>query len=298
MKPHLTLLTYWLRLRSCPQYRSSLPLWLAAEAGLTLLESLVAIVVLMIILGFIAAPITMSIGGRVQSRKADQAQQVAQLFSENTRLKISQLQTWTYSTTASITNASPTLSYAPTGAIPPLDQSTLTVSQVAAPTALCADLTACNSTDWFTYDLDQDSTPDFYVQVFRVDDVQVPSTNEVIGFDMGVRVYDAESADYLGSLETDKQSIGLTSGLGNLKQPLAVVYTSAYRGEDDSTLVGLKPCTVDDVVGSPETNAITTLETNFSYSVVEDGDADTDVSAQNPEAGSEVPCGIKVEISR
>jgi len=280
------------------------------EEGMTLLEALVAIVVLTIVLGSIAVPVAITVGSRVQNREVEQAQQIAQSFAEQTRLQLSLLSTWTYAgTTPSITSATPTLSYSPLGSIPQLPAASYsTVASVPAPTTNCnitgPNYTAsCAANTLFGYDLDKDGVSDFYVQTFRVSDVRSPS-NEVIGFDMGVRVYPLESLTKLGSLTTTRRSLGFTSGIGDPTEPIATLYTSLYRSEESEALVGFNACTVVNVLSASSTSAISTItssptnkDTKFSYSLVNNGDATDSVVAQDPPAGTIVLCGEEIKIT-
>lgn len=323
MKPYLTCFTYLLRLRRYARSQGVLsqgvqPRSLGSpgisfeDEGLTLIEALMAIVVLTIVLGSIAIPVAITVGSRVQNRKVEQAQQIAQYFTEQTRLQMSLLSTWTYAgTTPSISSATPTLSYSPVGAIPPLPTvSYSTVASVPAPTTNCnvtgpSYSVTCPSTAIFGYDLDEDAlgAPDFYVQTFRVSDVRSPS-NEVIGFDMGVRVYPLESLARLGSLSTIPLSVGFSSGVGDPTKPIATAYTSIYRSEESEALVGFNSCEVIDTLGLTSVAAINKITTSptdkttkFSYSLISDGLAPFTVSAQDPPQGTIALCGSQIKIT-
>jgi type II secretory pathway pseudopilin PulG len=308
MKPHLTFLLHLFRLQQWPPKHGD-----PEDEGLTLVEALVAIVVLTIVLGFIAVPIAITTGSRVQNRQVEQAQQIAQSFTENARIQMSLLQTWTYSgTTPSISSAQPTFSYSPVGTIPNLPTvSYSSVSSVPAPTTNCNVVgpsysVSCPVSSLFGYNLDRDpiGTPEFYVQVFRVSDTRSASTNEVIGFDMGVRVYSAEAISRLGSLTTTRRSVSLTSGTGDPRQPLAVVYTSIYRSEEGNALVSFNSCDAVDVMGLNSASAISKITssptantTKFSYSLVQNTDGIDRVVSQDPVAGTPVLCGSTINFT-
>jgi type II secretory pathway pseudopilin PulG len=266
-----------------------------------LLEALVAIVVLTIILGSIATPILITTASRVQNRKAEQAQQIAQFFTEETRLLMSQIDTWTYSgTTPSLSNANPTLSYSPIGSIPPLPTASYSsVSNVPAPTANCGITgpsysVTCTANQLFGYDLDKDGAADFYVQMFRTADTLSAVSDEVIGFQMGVRVYSVDAINRLGFLTYSQQQLGFTSGRGKPEQPIAVAYTSVYRGEEEDALVAFNTCTVGTYTGGTSTYATTQiLNDNLSYSILTHT---ANVTTQNPAPGERVLCGSPVII--
>lgn len=309
MKPHLTLLNNWLRLRQDRSRRAEPASTAEPDEGLTLLEALVAIVVLTLVLGSIATPILITTASRVQNRKAGQAQQIAQFFTENTRIQMSLVDTWTYSGTETIDPAtvSPsTLTYSPAGAIPPFSSTSL-IANVPPPSSLCTDSSGntvivqsfsttetCSETELFGYDLDQDGAEDFYVQMFRAADTISAVSDEVIGFDMGVRVYSVDAIDSLGSLTYSQQTLGFTSSRGKPEEPVVVAYTSVYRGEEEDALIAFNTCTVGNYTGGTSTYATTQiLNDNLSYAIISDT---SNVQTQDPSSGEKVLCGSQVRI--
>lgn len=191
----------------------------SSEQGLTLIECLVAVIIIGLVVSTITPALVIAVATRVQSQKSSQALQIAQAEIDRTRLRVER---GTYdgtvlppSTPLALATAVPT----PTNAV------SLTAS---VPTAAV--------TDARIVDVDTDGTPDYVVQMFR--SAGTPPTSTPITFDMGVRVY-AYSAftNNSGSLLTDPASLSITGGEGQLnRRPLAVLYTTITRGETEGSL--------------------------------------------------------------
>ena len=93
-------------------------------------------------------------------------------------------------------------------------------------------------------DIDADCQPDLLMQVFRSEgelaDEQLNVTEgqrRLAEFDLGVRVYSIVAQNYLGDLQRQQASLGLTNGQQNqIKSPLAVLYTNISWSDRDGTL--------------------------------------------------------------
>jgi len=194
----------------------------ANEDGLTLIECLVAVVVIAITTAAIAPMLVFSVATRVQNQKAEQALQLAQAEVDKIRLEVEQggdygdrlLNLSLFSTT-----------------------STNPVT-VPAPTSFIASTTAVG--DWKEarkIDFDGDGDDDFAIQIFRTPGVEVEpdlggSVKTPVVFDMGVRVYDARAEANIGKLSTDEAGLTFTSGDGDRsRQPLAVLYSQISQGD-------------------------------------------------------------------
>lgn len=197
----------------------------APDQGLTLIECLVAIVMVALVAGSIAPVMVISVASRVNSQKAEQALGLAQAEIERTRSLVEQG------------------SYA-TANLPPIGSTASSavkenedISSVLGP-----NLSVTNSTNFaFTVpvDVNGDGTNDFRVQRFRSAGYTPASASTPIAFNMGVRVYDI-SATGTGNLPTDVASLGLTSGTGERSQrPLAALYTTIAVGDQDDSLCDL-----------------------------------------------------------
>ena len=207
------------------------------EQGLTLIEELVAIVMVALVAGSIAPVMVISVASRVNSQKAEQALGIAQAEIERTRSLVEQ---GGYATA----NLPPIGSTASGGVVAENDD----ISSVLGP-----DLSAPSTPLSFEYakrvGIDGREIPDgapneddrrFIVQSFRSEGFTPPApASTPIAFNMGIRVYDI-SATGTGNLPTDVASIGLTSGTGERTQrPLAALYTTIAVGDQDDSLCDL-----------------------------------------------------------
>lgn len=248
------------------------------DRGFTLLEALVAMFIITIILSFIAGPIVLTAGTRVKNQDTEQSLNLAQSYVEQTRITLAQVSSWT----------DPDLNPLPTGTnitagpggIPYSADSTLgaanttDITAVPAPTAICGPASllgtanTCNVyTEMLAVDYDQDPNDnqkvDFYVQVFRLNDIDddtVATADEIMGFDIGVRVYSDLAAATLTDgnaatvLTTTPMSSSMTSGLLSATQPITVYYTSLYRSENSQALGTFNSCTIPNYESKPVTN--------------------------------------------
>lgn len=186
-----------------------------AQAGLSLLEVLVAIILITVIVSIITPPIFFAVATRVNNRRTEQALQLAQAEIERVRLLMTSTDTQ-----AEIANLLPEAAAVAPGAI----------ASVPAPTALCDDLPPCGVGELASAEpqLDADKQR-FYIQSFR-DTGAVTSDGDVLAFRMGVRVYSSDVDDNLGSLDAETKPL-FTTGTGYRgSSPLAVMYTELNRG--------------------------------------------------------------------
>ncbi|NJK27451.1 MAG: type II secretion system protein [Coleofasciculaceae cyanobacterium SM2_3_26] len=227
------------------QFRGALKLAQAlkqrpTQAGFTLLESLVAIVAITFVTVSITPPIFISVATRFQSQKAEQASYLAQGQVDKVRVIVERggkfkeepekyLPAQAGVSATQIVNAP-----APSSAANYLDSSNNNCNpkydgeQIPATQALPVDING-------------DCEIDFYVQVFRSQNVTSgPGQNtETLGsvtypasFVMGVRVYGVAAKAGFGSLSTKPSDLLFTSGEGSMRtRPLAVLYTTVAQGD-------------------------------------------------------------------
>lgn len=226
-----------LRLVSVPQPASS-------EAGVTLLECLIAVAVIGVTSALILPPLFVAAASRVQNRRAEQALQIAQG-------EVDRIQTMVasgYHTPARLPAVGTT-------------SGTVSLSTVAPPTGATGSFLksvktsagGCNTyrnesiplNQALRIDVDGDCTPDFYMQVFR-DDVSTnragPITNPPNNFRLAVRVYSALALPNFGSMTTPvvPASLQITSGQGNQRlRPLAVLYSQVVWSDQSASLCEL-----------------------------------------------------------
>ena len=200
-----------------------------SEAGVTLLEALVAMIIITITVSMMTPPIFMAVATRVSNRRTEQAMQLAQ--GEIERVRLLMLGSESYATIA------PDL--------PPIDAGATkdTIEQVGIPTSLCTAL-PCTSLQ-----LLESSNPDFYFQTFREDGATVAS-GDVVAFRMGVRIYSSEALNDgktapRTTLRSDTGSLGFTTGSSRNERPLATFYTEMIRGTEGGGLAAMQSANWD-----------------------------------------------------
>ncbi|MGV0025146.1 hypothetical protein ACFE35_09100 [Phormidesmis priestleyi ANT.L61.2] len=207
------------------------------DQGLTLIEGLVAIIVITVTLVSILPPIFWATGTRVQNRKAEQASQLAQGEVDRVRTLVER--------------GGYTLAQLPppvaTNATIRGDATVVPAATVSSGTLMSSN-SSCNTDTgippalgrYTPIDTEGDCRPEFLIQTFRspgVDangaEIAAGSTSVPDGFVMGVRIYASVALDTLrngGTLDTKQASLKGTSGLGGQRiRPLAVQYTTIVK---------------------------------------------------------------------
>ncbi|GAB4371373.1 MAG: hypothetical protein Kow00121_12830 [Elainellaceae cyanobacterium] len=233
--------------RQNSQLSSSKP----SEQGLGLIEALMAVVVMGLTIGLVLPPLFIAAATRVQTRRAEQALQIAQGEVDRVRVLVARGQhtpTGNWRLPATITGNNINAQNPPTTA----------TTLLRSPRAACNtyDGRQISITQALMIDIDGDPscTPDFMMQVFRTSGST--TRTEQLGqgrpsdFELGVRVYSTtagraanQGAVTPGSTLTGilpgQASLSLTSGEGNqLKRALAIVNTRVTWGDRDSSLCG------------------------------------------------------------
>jgi type II secretory pathway pseudopilin PulG len=188
------------------------------EQGVTLLECLMGIVITVLAIALITPPLFIATASRVQTRRAEQALQLAQGQVDRYRTVVSQGQHTIDRLPAVVGN----------------------VNSAPVPSAkanfLKSGNSACNSlyndqqipaNQALPVDVDGDCKADFLMQTFRDAGVTPNGTTKPTNFTIGVRVYSILAERNLGgNLLTDQASLQLTSGQGSQQtRPLAVLFT-------------------------------------------------------------------------
>ncbi len=228
----------------------------APEQGLTIMECLVAIMLIGLTVAMVTPPLLVATASRVQNRRAEQAAQVAQ--DEIDRIN-TMVQQGTHESRFLPKSIGPLVGGDfRTAVAAPTTQASL----LASPRR--RDISACPaaSAPYGTYaaytnqqllvnqalpvDVDGDCTPDFFTQVFRTDgktstsELQKPLINQrPAKFEIGVRVYSALARNNFGTgnLKTDPAPILATGGQGKqATNPLITVYKSIAWGEKSDVL--------------------------------------------------------------
>lgn len=194
------------------------------EQGFSIIESLMALIVVTIIGVAITPPIFIAVATRVQNQRAGQAMQLAQrqvdkirILSEKGRYDTSDL---------------PPL---PSGSDADKD-----AKDVGVPTSFITSCPSAASSDACPVDVNGDNRTDFFVQTFRTKQKIYGTSAQVVAFQMGVRVYAAVAQGQSG-LKTTQASLKFTTEQGNQrKYPLAVMYTAVVRSDLKDSLTEYK----------------------------------------------------------
>ena len=223
--------------------------WLRAktnEAGLTLLEALMAIIVIGITVSAITPAFVLALATRVQSQKAEQAMQLAQDEIDKARIAM-ELSAVDDPSTSDPDDGD-------RAELLPIDAGNGDIDEVEeAPAGILQPDDANCQGDYgmrpqpnqaCLVDINGDGDADFAVQAYLGNVLNLPNINGLAAFDIGVRVYDrlaVEDGD-LANLRTEPARVGLTSnprtneGSSYLSAPLAVIYTTIVRSEERNSL--------------------------------------------------------------
>ena len=199
-----------------------------SQQGLTLIESLAAIVITGVILAALAPPLLFSTATRIQSRKAAQAQGIVRQELDRIRAALSR------EDGIPVANED--------GFIPP-ESSAAPLNSAAPPNAVVSDRTNLDQpNEALLVDVDGDGRDDFFVQLLRNPGARFDSgiaTGQLAVFQMGVRVYDISAERNLtnNSLTTQPISLQATNGLNQRDtNPIAVAYTEVSRSDLEFSL--------------------------------------------------------------
>ena len=225
----------------------------SSRGGFTLIESLVAIIIISITVVAISPPIFWATGTRVQNRRAEQALSIAQATIDRVRAKVERggstaLELPTVDDTAAA-GKRPN----PPGPLPSAEWTYM--QSVTQPCNTVASLTPTDKQypDVGKYlpvmtTIDSVCKPDFLVQVFRNNGICADGlacsasalpVNErrPVAFSVGVRVYSAIAKNGTAPLLIEKASLTGTTGTGQAgTRPLAVLYATVAKSDASSSL--------------------------------------------------------------
>jgi len=237
----------------------------SSEAGLSLIECLVAIIIITLTVVSITPPIMLATATRIQARKADLARQIAQGEIDRIRMlverggyvatdlppsignniiNVTNAPAATVAPTASPSAASPLLSPAPCG------RTAGNLTSYYPPTT-----TQLPSTNLVQVDVDGDCRPEYVMQVFRT--VGFTPTGEAVpfSFEVGVRVYTYYPGQTFPTLLTDRASQIMGMGpretaTASQRRPMATLQSRMIRNDSSKSLCQLRkqanssdPCT-------------------------------------------------------
>jgi len=214
----------------------------SSEQGLTLLECLMAIVVMGLTMAMITPPLVIAAATRVQNKRAEQAMQIAQGEVDRVRAMVARenRQNVTLARLPAVASVSGSLESfaAPTR---PLTNSPMKSA------ATCGGGNSNNgeqipATQGLRVDIEGDCKADFFVQTFRTAGTIRGTALTPSDFQMGVRVYSILAAGSPGTLGTKPASLQIVNGQGNQRtRPLAVLYTPFSQSDQSDTLCSYHP---------------------------------------------------------
>lgn len=173
-----------------------------SQSGFTIVESLMAVIVVGILMSAIAPAIALSVATRVQARRVELATQAARTYIDGIR--------------------SGTIAPPNTTIVRSTTQYFL--NSVDPPTASTAGLTSlhCVSLD-DTLGCSSASSKDLVIQAVR--SVTSTSTDADKGYRLGLRVYRADAFSDSNALQKGTKQATFTGGLGDRKKPLVEMTT-------------------------------------------------------------------------
>ncbi|MCX7592219.1 MAG: hormogonium polysaccharide secretion pseudopilin HpsB [Fischerella sp.] len=187
----------------------------SCDAGFTIVESLVALLVAAILLAAIAPVLVLSTATRVQSRRVELATLAAQTYIDGVK---------------SNTIADP----------PPTNPITMAPNQYSVPTAgsltcnTAGDYCSSPSKDLYCIDGDGDgkctntSAKDLIIQAFRYNSQSSQANN---GYKLGLRIYRADGFKGSAALKKSTKQATFTGGIGDRKAPLLEMTTEIAKAQ-------------------------------------------------------------------
>lgn len=233
----------------CRLAQSSAAPTATSQQGLTLLECLVAVMVITLTITLITPPLFLAAATRQQNRRAEQALQVAQGEVDRIRTIVARNNHFPSNLPEAPTMSSLSNYPAPTALF-----SSTKVKSVSASCNFNESTDRPSANQGLLIDTDGDCKPEFFIQVYRTagkpspDELKrqkgIAANSRPSDFDIAVRVYSILAARQSGAtwqvgsgLQTQAASLKMTTGDGNQRtRPLAVIYTPISWSDDSATL--------------------------------------------------------------
>ena len=203
----------------------------SSQSGFTIMECLMAVVVVSVLMAAIAPVIALAVSTRVQSRRVELATQAARAYIDS--ITSGAISAPNHTVTLNEFNTTTKVFSSQRG----------TFASTAAPTAgslSCADTVTTypycsnsSTSSLYCFDFDRggcssNSNQDLIVQAFR--SVNSTSTDATRGYLLGVRVYRANAFSDSSRLTKGTKQATFTGGLGNRKAPLVELTTEVVSG--------------------------------------------------------------------
>ncbi|MDR7898310.1 hypothetical protein RHJ63_08310 [Thermosynechococcus sp. JY1334] len=206
----------------------------SAEQGLTLAECIVAILLVNVAVAALVAPLMLVAATRVQNDRISQASALA--LSEVDRMRVLMEQGVNVTTAVIPPPSSVTASLGQPELLsnqpPPTTVVTCTGGGMALPTSATE---GC---------LRVFNNREFVVQIYR-GSITFGPNNRIVGYPMQVRVYNRATFTN-GSPSTatpiGQQPATMTTSIGNLELPLAVITTDIVQGDSSTALCAISQC--------------------------------------------------------
>lgn len=208
----------------------------ANQAGLSLLECLVAIAVTVLSLAIILPPLFVAAGSRVQSRRAEQAFQIAQAEVDRIQSLVER--------NAHVLPSLPPATTGPVASTPPPTGPIAALRSVKdCPTPYMGTQAQLGTVrNAVPVDIDGDCGADFFMQVF-IADLQgvanpIEPTERPEAFRLGVRVYSVAANGNWGNMtDATPASLQFTSGFGQQStRPLVALYPQIVSTNTSASL--------------------------------------------------------------
>jgi type II secretory pathway pseudopilin PulG len=218
------------------------------EQGVTIIECLAAIAVMVITITLMTPPLVVATATRVRNQRSEQAFQLAQGEIDRIRTLVVRGNHTVENLPNISTSANIQATPAPTALLnaeleSPKDGCDTFVANRNGTTA--PDKAAPNQLIRVDVDGKPDCQPEFLMQVFRsagsttVSEASRGNNAKPDEFMVGVRVYWIGAQANLNSLKTDAVSLGLTGGVGKQDtSPLVVLYMPVSWGETNTSVCG------------------------------------------------------------
>ncbi len=214
------------------------------DQGLTLIECLVAIIIVSLTILAITPPILLSAATRIQSRRAEQANHIAQGEIDRIRTLVER-GTYTINDLPvdAAVNPPQSISSVNTATVSPTSSPLLSPGACAGATRY-PPATPMSVSNLARIDIDGDCTPEFMMQVFRSTGYKPTNvaTDPPYSFLMMVRVYAYNPGENMPNLQRERASavMGNTGSkdrtLDNRRFPLAVLYSPIARNDQGQSL--------------------------------------------------------------
>jgi prepilin-type N-terminal cleavage/methylation domain-containing protein len=218
----------------------------SSQQGLSLIECLIAIIVIAITATAITPPILLATGTRIQSRRAEQANQIAQAEVDRVRTIVER---------GGYTVADLPISTGQTTGIAAFGAPVAPAGPAMLSSAVCPDRypqqTRPNSPNGLVrVDVNGDCQAEFAMQVFRTEGCWPATVNQATqppySFYMGVRVYSLQDGENVALFDSQRATLSMSSQarrdqVSGARKPLQTLYTKISRSNDDKSYECIAP---------------------------------------------------------